>query len=573
MVTLLGFPAALLPVGIARLLEIFTDCVQDLYYGRETFGWTVLVLAAMILLYAVQSMYHAMEQYCLEADKISVNHFIEKTVMDCAASVEYKYIENENNFREKLTFIEQYGAERVAGSINLTVAICHYLITFVTVAVAMAAIDWRIPVILLVTCIPAVWIAYTQNDENYRNNTKSMKEAAMSVHLFYIAAGAQDHCRAMNTVRFTGSYPWIKKKWREVSDDFIEKKKNIAKKYLKWNMVADCLRNGVYLAVLLIVVKRLYQNPELGLGTFTSVYLLSRQLQNAAGKLLIGGSTLVGDLPYIKDFLALEEIPREPQNKTEEPIQDAEIVCRNMSFSYPNADQPALRDINITIYQGEKIAIVGHNGSGKSTFVNLLCGMYEPTEGSVTIGGKKVYDILQSARDMISVVFQNFGRYEASLRTNLIIGDTERSAADEELMALARRTGADQIIESQEHGLDEEVGTFNEKGNNLSGGQWQKLALTRALFREKSRIIILDEPTAALDPVAEANLYRDFVELTGDKTTLMISHRLGITAVADRILVFEHGRIVEDGSHKELMELNGTYAKLYEAQAAWYQAG
>lgn len=570
MITLLGFPAALLSVGIAKVLGRFTDSVQQLYYGQESVGRAAECLIVMILLYAVQAIYHAAERYCVEIDKISVNHFIEKTVMDCSASVEYKYIENENNYRERLTFMEQYGAERVAVSMNQTVKMLHHFIAFLTVTIALADVDWRLPVILLVTCIPAVWIARAQNDETYLNNTKSMKEAAMSVHLFYIAAGAEDHCRAMNTVRFTGSYPWLKKKWREVSDDFVEKKKRIAKKYLGWNMVADCLRNGVYLVVLLIAAGRLYRDPSLGLGVFTSVYLLARQLQTAAGNMLISGSTLVGDIPYIKDFFELQEIPKEPQGKTVSPMQNADIVCEHMSFSYPNADKEALHDINVTIRQGEKIAIVGHNGSGKSTFVNLLCGMYEPTNGSITVGGQKVYDILQTVRDMISVVFQNFGRYEASLRTNITIGDTEKIPSDEGIMRLAKRTGADMIIDEQPGRLDEEVGSFSARGNNLSGGQWQKIALTRALYRDKSRIIILDEPTAALDPVAEADLYRNFAKLTGDKTTLLISHRLGIATVVDRILVFDGGRIVEDGTHEELLALGGVYAKLYEAQAAWY---
>ncbi len=311
---------------------------------------------------------------------------------------------------------------------NITVDMLHYFVTFVTVTLSMIVIDWRLPIILLITCIPAVLISHAQNDENYRYNTKTMKEAAMSVHLFYIAAGAQNHCKSMNTVRFTRSYPWIKKKWREVSDDFIEKKKKISKKYLLWNIIADCLRNGVYLAVLLIVARRLYQNPDLGLGVFTSVYLLSRQLQNTAGNMLISGSTLIGDIPYIRDFLELQKIPKEPQEETDTQIQNAEIVCDHVSFSYPNAKKEALHDINVVIRQGEKIAIVGHNGSGKSTFVNLLCGMYEPTSGKMTIDGRRIYDILQSARDIISVVFQNFGRYETSLRTNITIGDIKRKS-------------------------------------------------------------------------------------------------------------------------------------------------
>ena len=569
-VSLLGFAAAFLPVMISSILRDFTNQVQELSLGRAQMAAALKPLAAMVCLYVLQAVYHAADRYCAEIDQVAVNRFMEETVMDCSATVEYKYLENEGDYQERLSFIEQYGALRVAGSVNLTIKLIHYLITFITVGISMAAVDWKMVVILLAASIPAVWIASAQNDANYKGNLKQSKEAAMSVRLFYMATGAELHCKALNTVRFTGAYPWLKQKWRKVSEGFLEKKRAIAKKYLGWNILADCLRNGVFLFVLLLAAFHLYKKPELGLGVFTSVYLLARQLQTAAENLLLGGASLAGNVPYIRDFLSFQDIPKEPCEATEESIRDAEIVCRHVSFTYPNGEKEALKDIDLTIRQGEKIAIVGHNGSGKSTFVNLLCGMYEPSRGSVTIGGRKVCEALSSVRKIISVVFQNFGRYEASLRINIAVGDKERNATDVEIMELAEKTGAASIIQKQERGLSEEVGTFNEKGNDLSGGQWQKIALTRALYRKDSRIIILDEPTAALDPVAEAALYRDFAKLTGDKTTILISHRLGITAVVDRILVFDHGRIVEDGSHEELIARKGLYAKMYQAQAKWY---
>lgn len=309
-ISLLGFPMAFLPAIIAKSLGDFTNHVQNAALKDEPIQNAVSILAVMILLYILLALYQAADKYCVETDKVSVNVFIEETVMDCSAEVQYKYIENEEDYRDKLSFMEQYGAEHVAGSMNLTIKMVHYIITFVSVSSAIAAIDWRLVVLLLVTCIPAVWIANSQNDANYRNNTKNMREAAMSVHLFYIAAGAQDHCRSMNTVRFTGAYPWLKKKWREVSDDFVEKKRNIARKYLGWNIIADCLRNGAYIFVLLLAAFRLYQKPSLGLGIFTSVYLLSRQLQTAAGNMLLSGNTLISDVPYIKDFFDLQKIGR-----------------------------------------------------------------------------------------------------------------------------------------------------------------------------------------------------------------------------------------------------------------------
>ena len=196
--------------------------------------------------------------------------------------------------------------------------------------------------------------------------------------------------------------------------------------------------------------------------------------------------------------------------------------------------------------------------------------MYEPKEGSVKIGGKNVHDELSRTRRTISAAFQDFAQYEATIRENITISAPHKTANDGELLTLSARTGAKKIIDEQENGLDEMIGSFSLHGNNLSGGQWQKLAITRCAYRDDAKIMILDEPTAALDPIAEADLYRNFAELTGDRTTILISHRLGITRLVDRILVFDDGRIVEDGDHDTLIKKNGLYAKMYEAQARWY---
>jgi ABC-type multidrug transport system fused ATPase/permease subunit len=241
-----------------------------------------------------------------------------------------------------------------------------------------------------------------------------------------------------------------------------------------------------------------------------------------------------------------------------------------VSFSYPNADVDVLKDITVHIKNGERIAVVGENGSGKSTFISLLCGMFDPNLGRISIDGTNLAENPALAREAVSVVFQDFAHYEATLRENITISDKHCNASDDEIMELLHKINVDDVVAEQPNGLDELVGSFSEKANNLSGGQWQKISIARAAYRQDAKIMILDEPTSALDPVAEAQLYRNFADLTGDKTTILISHRLGITSVVDRILVFKDGRIIEDGSHKQLMAKNGHYAEMYRAQAQWY---
>jgi ABC-type multidrug transport system fused ATPase/permease subunit len=300
------------------------------------------------------------------------------------------------------------------------------------------------------------------------------------------------------------------------------------------------------------------------------VFSAAGQLQNITTSLLINAVSIFTDVKYMEDFFTLLETERE-EITDDTAYDDVSIEFNDVCFSYPGTDFLALAHLSVKIKQGEKIAIVGANGSGKSTFVNLLCGLYSSVSGTAKINGEPIAENVWKARRSMSVIFQSFCQYQDTLRNNITISDPSRSGEDEAILSLAKRTGADEVITEQTNALDEIIGMFSNEGKNLSGGQWQKVAITRALLRKDARVYILDEPTAALDPIAEANIYRNFAELTEDKTTILISHRLGITSVVDRILVFDKGKIVEDGNHAELMAQNGVYAKMYNAQAKWYQ--
>lgn len=571
-VNLIGFVVAFLPIVIARTLARFTDQIQLLSQRDPTIVATPAfgTLAVLMVLYVIQAAYTSMQDYYYEADSLHTVAYIKKAIINCTSRVEYKYIENEGDFRDKLLFAESYGGQRVAESMQQVLLVIQYFITFVSIIIVLMDVSPWVVFILLITCIPAVVLSILQKDEEYRNKTKTMKEGAMSVHLFYIGAGANERCRSMADLRFNGIYPWVKAKWRSVSDYYLEIKNELSRKHVIYNSIADILRNVVYIGVLLVTAFQIYQNPILGLGVFMLVFTMAGQLQTVTTKLFSGIARFFGDIKYMKDFFELNDTPQEKLEESPRTFTTADIAFEQVSFTYPNSSDAALKDVSVHIKQGEKVAIVGENGSGKSTFVNLLCGVYQPTTGNITIGGYNLRDNLLAARRAISVVFQSFGRYEATIRENITIADGTKQASDNELKAYAIDTGAYDFIKEQPLAFDEEVGTFSKTGNNLSGGQWQKVALTRALYRDKARMMILDEPTAALDPVAEADLYRHFSRLTGDKTTILISHRLGITSVADRILVFDNGRIVEDGTHAELITNEGKYAEMYRAQAQWY---
>jgi ATP-binding cassette subfamily B protein len=250
------------------------------------------------------------------------------------------------------------------------------------------------------------------------------------------------------------------------------------------------------------------------------------------------------------------------------PIRDG-IGFDDVWFAYPERAEPVLRGLSFAIRPGESLALVGHNGAGKTTVVKLLLRLYDPTEGRITLDGADLreYD-LESLRRHTGVIFQDFVRYELTARENLAVGDLEALQDDQRLLAAARKAGGDGLIRSLPRGLETQLGRrFG--GRDLSGGEWQKLALARAFVRDCD-LLVLDEPTASLDVQTEYEVYLRFQDLTQGRMTLLISHRFSTVRMAGRILYLDGGRIAEDGTHEALMRAGGEYARLYGLQASHY---
>jgi ATP-binding cassette subfamily B protein len=230
-----------------------------------------------------------------------------------------------------------------------------------------------------------------------------------------------------------------------------------------------------------------------------------------------------------------------------------------------------LKNVSFTVHAGEAIALVGRNGAGKTTIVKLLTRLYDPDEGEILIGGRNVkeYD-LKELREQVGVIFQDYVTYFLSARENIGVGRVDEIENDELVSSAARKSGADTVIERLPDGYETMLGRWFNKGTQLSGGEWQKVALARAFMRDAG-ILILDEPTSSLDARAEYEVFTHFRILTGGKTAIFISHRFSTVRLADRIFVLENGRIIESGSHKQLMELDGHYAELFNLQAEAYR--
>ena len=274
------------------------------------------------------------------------------------------------------------------------------------------------------------------------------------------------------------------------------------------------------------------------------------------------------DIDFFRDFLNL---PERGHKREVNEIAHGDIAFENVSFAYPGTDRQVLKNVTFRIKAGERVAFVGENGAGKSTIVKLLTGLYEPDAGRVLFGGVEVRDLTpELRRKMISVVFQDFQGYELTLRENVAFGDVRFLDDDDQIKDALKLADAAELYDMDEKGLDRNLGHLEDDGKDLSKGQWQRVAVARA-FMAGAAFCVLDEPTASVDPIAESRMYENFAKIFYRSGTIMISHRLASAKMASRIMVLDGGKIVQDGSHHQLMAMEGLYRSMYLAQSSWYK--
>jgi len=302
--------------------------------------------------------------------------------------------------------------------------------------------------------------------------------------------------------------------------------------------------------------------------------MLFRQGQAAVSASLSAVSGLYEDNLYLSTLYEYLETPV-VESRGQATVGTAPgdgIRFEQVSFTYPGAEHPALREVNLHIRPGESLALVGENGSGKTTLIKLLTRLYTPDTGNITLDGVNLQQWDESVlRQRIGVIFQDFARYQLLLGENIGAGDVQHFADEQQWHKAAEHGMAASIIDSMPAGYHTQLGKWFKDGRELSGGQWQKIALSRAFMRSRADILVLDEPTAAMDAGAEAEIFAHFQTLTQGRIAILISHRFSTVRMANQIVVIRDGRIMEHGNHDQLMKLNGHYAHLFSLQARGYQ--
>lgn len=443
-------------------------------------------------------------------------------------------------------------------------------VTVVTFAIGLLVYAPWLILLLAMALVPAFVGESHFNALGYSLNFQWTPERRQLEYVRQMGASVE----TAKEVKIFGLHRFLIARFRDLAERFYAANRALARRRAVWGTVLAALGTlGYYVAYAYIVWRTL--RGDFSIGDLTFLAGSFRRLRQLLEGLLVGFSQIAWQALYLDDLFSFFEIQpeiRSPANPVPVPRPIARgFVFESVGFRYPGAERWALRDVSFELRAGEVLALVGENGAGKTTLVKLLARLYDPDEGRILLDGRDLreYD-LDELRRNVGVVFQDFVRYHLTAGENIGVGRLEAMHDQARIRKAARRAMADEVIEALPHKYEQMIGRRFRNGVDLSGGQWQKIAIARAYMRD-AQVMILDEPTAALDARAEFEVFQRFKELSDDRTAVLISHRFSSVRMADRILVLAEGTLEASGTHAELMAQRGRYAELFELQAAGYR--
>ncbi|GAA4261252.1 ABC transporter ATP-binding protein [Dactylosporangium darangshiense] len=445
------------------------------------------------------------------------------------------------------------------------------LFTLIATWIALATIQPWIAVCVLVVVVP-VWIGGTRGGEQYYGFVRQTTPVDRSRgYIFNLLTGREPakEVRAFNLAEH------LTRQWRTIMEFRLVRMRAMLRKQLRATLISSVGTNLVVVAAAgaLILLNRAGVLSLAEVATVAGALLLfSQRLSDSVGSAnqFFESAPLVEDL---QDFLALEPSLLE-RGRGERVQRDfSTIDVDDVSFTYRGSERPAVEHLSLTIRTGEVVALVGENGSGKTTLAKLLAGLYTPREGSIRVDGVDLREIdTKNWRENVAVLFQDYLKYALSAKENIRLGSTEKQVGLDEIRAAARAAGADDFLQALPSGYETTLSPQFNLGQDLSLGQWQRVALARAFFRD-APLVILDEPSASLDARAERAIFDSVRELYTGRTVVLISHRFSTVRSADRIIVLDQGKIIEQGTHTVLMAQQGLYAELFTLQASGFLDG
>lgn len=561
---------SLLPACQTITIAYFVDTATEIFYKNLGYSAIYMPIGFIILFVFLSNLLPAFMQFLNIAGKNKLNLNLRKEIVVKRSKLEYSHVENNETWELVNRICEDPVAQFLNGFSNI-LDLAQIVITAISLIMIISTFSWIISLIVIAISIPLYFIAVNTGRQNYEMQKNSQELQRKYKYYADILTG-RDYVEERNLFGYSSK---LAKEYEELYDESYKIEKKIQIRSFR-NMKSGSIVCLVIVVSLVATLLFPLAAKTLTLGLFLSLTMaILNFVESMSYELTDIMLEYAQTKEYLKDFSAFLQLS-ERENADSLPDKSDTFVFqtmefRNVSFCYPGTERYILKNCSFTLESNCSYAFVGENGAGKTTIIKLLTGLYEDYEGEILINNTDIKNYNYSTiKHLVSVVYQDFAKYALTVRENIFLGDVWKK--DEDLMnEIIARAGMKECIDTLRDGADTQLGRIKENSAELSGGQWQSLAMARLLYA-KSQINILDEPASALDPMQESQVYQSFQRFRGDKTTIYITHRMGAAKIAERILVLSEGRILEEGTHEQLMKFkNGIYKKMFEAQKAWYE--
>jgi ATP-binding cassette subfamily B protein len=570
---LLTLVAAVLPAGIAWVGKLIVDAVVAASRGdaaahARVYGLVALEFGLMVGSAVVDRSLNLTRELL----RANLGNLLSERILQKALGLELRHFEDSDTY-DKMQNARREASSRPLSLVMQAFSIVRNLITLSTYAVLLIALSpWSVGVLVLAS-IPAFIAEARLAAEGFRLYSWRAPEGRKLNYLEWILT-RDSHVKE---VKLFGLGPLVLGRYRTLFQKFFAEDRALSVKRMAWGLGLGLLSLGAFYGCYLFVAGRA-ASGGISVGDMVLYLSVFRQGQAPFQGILTSIGSMYEDALFMSNLFAYLDIPTGGEASRVLPplspqrVRRNAIELRDVSFRYPGKDAWALRNVSLTLKPGQKLALVGENGAGKSTLVKLLLRLYEPTDGDILYGGVNLKDMdVEDLRARFGAVFQDFVRYQFNVAENIGLGHVPALDDRDRIARAAEQGGANTVIATLPKQYDTMLGGWFEKGQELSAGQWQKLAVARAFMREEAEVLILDEPTASIDAEAEHALFERFQALAADRIAIVISHRFSTVRMADQIAVLHNGQVQELGSHEELMALNGRYAHLFHLQARGYR--
>jgi ATP-binding cassette subfamily B protein len=565
--------AGVLPAAIASIGGLFVDAVatainaqgEEADLARNDVLRYVLIEAGLVVLMTGAQKANGVCQSIL---RVLLGNKINVMILEKALTLELAHFEDAEYY-DKLVRARREASSRPLSLVIKTFDLIRDLIALVTIGLFLLQFSVYAVLLLALAGIPAFVAEAKFSGEAFRIHRRRSAERRMQIYLEMVLT-REDGVKEVKLLQLGKLFL---DRYVNIFRNIYKEDRNLVLRRGFWGYVLGLLASAAfYFAYGWVGLAAIA--GAITIGQMTMYIAQFRLGQNAVTNSLTSVNGMYEDNLYLSnltEYLA-HKVPEQSGDQVAGPDPADGIRFEGVSFYYPGSATPALDNVTLHIRPGESLAIVGENGSGKTTLIKLLTRLYQPTSGTIYLEGLNLADWdINTLRQKIGVIFQDFARYQMLVGENIGIGDVEDLEEQNRIEEAARKGMADEFVKDLPAAYQTQLGTWFKDGKELSGGQWQKIALSRAFMRSKADILILDEPTAAIDARAEAEIFAHFRDLTANKISIIISHRFSTVRMADHIIVLEKAAIMEEGSHQELLAANGQYATLFKLQAQGYQ--